>query len=218
MEVFLWDLQVKLSFDRFLQRGSLLQTEDMCLSARLSQDNIEHMFFLLTVGAGHTHVILYTLTTHKYTDLGIFPTVIPSKEGCWDSEWELKVHAQPYRRLSSIFSVLFYFFPCNIQIQEYFQTINTCEQWVPCKTVYAIHVRKTALVESPWPPLCTQQSLFWGDSSSQSSDYHEGNEVPSGWTYCLWTDRRQPVETQCLLFWQLMLGYKACATQLRGLH
>lgn len=82
MEVFLWDLQVKLSFDRFLQRGSLLQTEDMCLSARLSQDNIEHMFFLLTVGAGHTHVILYTLTTHKYTDLGIFPTVIPSKEGC----------------------------------------------------------------------------------------------------------------------------------------
>ena len=93
MAVFLWDLQVKLSFDRFLWRGSLLQTKDMCLQARLSQDNIEHMFFLLTMGAGHTRVILYTLTMHKYTDLGIFPTAIPSMEGCGDSKWELKVHA-----------------------------------------------------------------------------------------------------------------------------
>lgn len=76
-----------------------------------TKTTFEHMFFLLTVGAGHTRVVLYTLTMHKYTDLGIFPTAIPSMEGCGDSKWELKVHAQLYRRLSSIFSVLSHFFP-----------------------------------------------------------------------------------------------------------
>lgn len=80
MEVFLWDLQVKLSFDIFLWRGSLLQTKDTCLRARISQDNIKHILFLLTMGAEHTRTILYTLTMHKYTDLGIFPTAKPSME------------------------------------------------------------------------------------------------------------------------------------------
>lgn len=119
----MWDLQVKPSV---LCRGSLLQAKDTCLRARLIQDNTQHMFFLLTMGAGHLRVILYMLTVHRYTDQEIFPTAIPRTEGCRYSKWDLKVHAQPYRRLSPIFSVFFFliFSPYNIQVQEYFQTIN----------------------------------------------------------------------------------------------
>lgn len=135
----------------------------MCLRARLSQDNTERMFFLLTMGAGHTRLILYMLTMHKRTDLGMFPTAIPSMEGCGDSKWELKVHAQPYRRLSTIFSALSHFFLCNTEIQEYFSQLQTRVNNENLVKLCMLHISGKRYLWKVHSLLCVHSNLCFGE-------------------------------------------------------
>lgn len=160
MEVFLWDLQVKLAFDRFLWRGSILQTKDMCFRARLSQDNIEHMLVLLTMGAEHTRTILYTLTTHKYTDLGILPTAISSMEGCGK---EIKNGRWRYMP-----SPTEYFLPLSVEhktISKYLWTMNTLQNCV-CHTSQENSTCGKSTASSVYTTICFVQILLLGAQST----------------------------------------------------
>lgn len=190
-------------------RGSLLQTKDMCLRARLPQDAIECMFFLLTVGAGHTRVTQCVLTVHKYIDLGVFPIAIPSTEG-WCGEikngsWNVPSPMKDFCPFS-VSSFFFFFFLLKYSCTRVF--LNYQCLWAPSAVLHIS--RKESCGKPTDSSVYTAISLLGMSISpksslpSLSSYLMQCNELPSGWANCLSPNSISPAGTRCLLFWQLI--------------